>query len=98
MTDNSDVAVRNLEVRFRDRDAVFRGVGQAVRRALLAHTPVPEVDQLSSQLRWSPTWGRKQPSRETDPAWDWRRSSLDRGPDAAEPVDEQDGAEEGHRQ
>jgi DNA mismatch repair protein MutL len=57
------------EVRFRDRDQVFRGVGRAVRRALLAHTPVPEVDQLSSQLRWSPTWGGNQPSREIDPAW-----------------------------
>jgi DNA mismatch repair protein MutL len=58
------------EVRFRDRDAVFRGVGRAVRRALLAHTPVPEVDQLSSQLRWSPTWGGRRPSREVDPAWE----------------------------
>ena len=57
------------EVRFRDRDQVFRGVGRSVRRALLAHTPVPEVDQLSSQLRWSPTWGGSLPSQEVDPAW-----------------------------
>jgi DNA mismatch repair protein MutL len=57
------------EVRFRDRDFVFRGIGRAVRRALLAHTPVPEVDQLSNQLRWSPTWGGSRPSKELDPAW-----------------------------
>jgi DNA mismatch repair protein MutL len=31
------------EVRFRNRDHVFRGVQRAVRRALLAHTPVPGV-------------------------------------------------------
>lgn len=31
------------EVRFRDRDQVFRGVQRAVRRALLAHTPVPDI-------------------------------------------------------
>ena len=57
------------EVRFRDRDQVFRGVGRAVRRALLAHTPVPEVDQLNNQLRWSPTWGGNRNSQGVDPAW-----------------------------
>jgi DNA mismatch repair protein MutL len=31
------------EVRFRDRDHVFRGVQRAVKRALLAHTPLPDV-------------------------------------------------------
>lgn len=39
------------EVRFRDRDRVFAGVQRAVRRALLAHTPVPE---LSPDVRWRP--------------------------------------------
>jgi DNA mismatch repair protein MutL len=58
------------EVRFRDRDQVFRGVGRAVHRALLAHTPVPEVDQLSSQLRWSPIWGGSRSSQGIDPAWE----------------------------
>ncbi len=57
------------EVRFRDRDQVFRDVGRSVRRALLAHTPVPEVDQINSQLRWSPTWGGSGTSSEIDPAW-----------------------------
>ena len=31
------------EVRFREKDRVFSGVQRAVRRALLAHTPVPEL-------------------------------------------------------
>jgi DNA mismatch repair protein MutL len=31
------------EVRFRDKDQVFSGVQRAVRRALLAYTPVPEL-------------------------------------------------------
>ncbi len=40
------------EVRFRDRDAVFRGVGRAVRTALLAHTPVPDLPSLGGETRW----------------------------------------------
>jgi DNA mismatch repair protein MutL len=32
------------EVRFRERDQIFRGVQRAVRRALLAHTPVPGIN------------------------------------------------------
>jgi DNA mismatch repair protein MutL len=35
------------EVRFRERDRVFSGVQRAVRRALLAHTPVPGIDSGS---------------------------------------------------
>lgn len=35
------------EVRFRNRDHVFRGVQRAVRRALLAHTPVPDIGRDS---------------------------------------------------
>ena len=38
------------EVRFMDQGAIFRGVQGAVKRALLAFTPVPE---LQNQLRWS---------------------------------------------
>jgi DNA mismatch repair protein MutL len=36
---------------------------------LLAHTPIPEVDQLSGQLRWSPTWGGARSSKGIDPSW-----------------------------
>lgn len=59
------------EVRFRERDQVFRGVGRATRRALLAHTPIPSVNGVNQQIRWSPAWGRESTSahREIDPAW-----------------------------
>jgi DNA mismatch repair protein MutL len=39
------------EVRFTDRDEIFSGVQRAVRRALLAYSPVPSVQ---AQVRWSP--------------------------------------------
>ncbi|MBN2148187.1 MAG: DNA mismatch repair endonuclease MutL [Anaerolineales bacterium] len=39
------------EVRFRESDGVFRGVQRAVRRGLLAHTPIP---QIGEQLQWRP--------------------------------------------
>ena len=38
------------EVRFRESDQVFRAVQRAVRRAILAHTPVP---QIGTGLQWS---------------------------------------------
>ncbi len=47
------------EVRFRDRDRVFRAVQRGVRRALLAYTPVPDLDDRPSPA-WqpaSPGWG-----------------------------------------
>jgi DNA mismatch repair protein MutL len=54
------------EVRFRDPNRVFTGVQSAVRRALLAHTPVPRLD---NQLRWTPEpdWGF--PAEATDLDW-----------------------------
>jgi DNA mismatch repair protein MutL len=58
------------EVRFEDKGEVFRAVGRGVRRALLAHTPVPEV----SNLRGVNLWGGPPPDnssiqRGVDPAW-----------------------------
>lgn len=38
------------EVRFREKDHVFRGVQRAVRRALLAHTPVPGMGGESFEM------------------------------------------------
>ena len=55
------------EVRFRDPDGVFTGVQRAVRRALLAHTPIPG---LGEQMRWSPGTDWSSPARAIDPAWD----------------------------
>jgi DNA mismatch repair protein MutL len=53
------------EIRLRDRSRVFSDLQRSVRRALLAHTPVPGADR-ESRLRWSgpdpadrsgPDWG-----------------------------------------
>jgi DNA mismatch repair protein MutL len=54
------------EVRFRDPSRVFSGVQVAVRRALLAHTPIP---RLENQLRWTaePDW--EAANQKTYPDW-----------------------------
>jgi DNA mismatch repair protein MutL len=54
------------EVRFRDPNRAFTSVQAAVRRALLAHTPIPH---LETQLRWAPAsdWG--QPAKATSLDW-----------------------------
>ncbi|HEY9076467.1 MAG TPA: DNA mismatch repair endonuclease MutL [Anaerolineaceae bacterium] len=48
------------EVRFRSPDRVFSGVQRAVRRALLAYSPIPQAAP--------PSWGQPE-SRTIDPAW-----------------------------
>jgi DNA mismatch repair protein MutL len=42
------------EVRFAERDRVFTAVQRAVRRALLAHAPVPQLQPLQPGLAWRP--------------------------------------------
>jgi DNA mismatch repair protein MutL len=54
------------EVRFKNADLIFRGVQRAVRRALLAHTPVPS---LGSNLQWHDSQAHQDFGRQTDPAW-----------------------------
>lgn len=54
------------EVRFRDQDAVFSGVQRAIRRGLLAFTPIPDLN--TTRL-----WGRSLP--ETAGA-SWQKSSF----------------------
>ena len=54
------------EVRFKNADLVFRGVQRAVRRALLAHSPVPSV---GGNLRWQPAQALPGYRHQLDPAW-----------------------------
>ncbi len=51
--DQVDVNVHptKSEVRFENKDVVFTGIQRAVRRALLAYSPVPQVQ---TQVRWTP--------------------------------------------
>ncbi len=58
------------EVRFRDADRLFSAVQRAVRRALLAHTPVPD---LASGMNWTQP---ASPSPELDNAERSRASAL----------------------
>ncbi len=69
------------EVRFRDADAVFRGVQRAVRRALLAHSPVPEV---GGQLQWSPQPPWEAGPQQVDPAWGMASEYGRRGVEAGQ--------------
>lgn len=68
------------EVRFEDRGLVFRAVERAVRRSLMAHTPVPELGVSSTARLWQgaapdhgsfqrsvrPGWGEVSPSGESE--------------------------------
>ncbi len=54
------------EVRFKNADLIFRGVQRAVRRALLAHTPVPS---LGGNLHWIGSQAHQEFGRQMDPAW-----------------------------
>jgi len=59
------------EVRFRDQDAVFSGVQRAIRRGLLAFTPIPDLN--ATRL-----WGRSLPETE-GPVWQQSGLSIDSG-------------------
>jgi DNA mismatch repair protein MutL len=66
--DTVDVNVHptKAEVRFKNADLVFRGVQRAVRRALLAHSPVPSV---TGNLYWQAYSTSQANNRQVDPAW-----------------------------
>jgi DNA mismatch repair protein MutL len=57
------------EVRFRDADAIFRGVQRAARRALLASTPVPG---LPNAFNWGKPQSPPLPIHANTPGIDWQ--------------------------
>jgi DNA mismatch repair protein MutL len=61
-----NVHLTKAVVRFQNADIIFRVVQRAVRRALLAHTPVPA---LGGNLRWQPSQVGQGYDRQVDPAW-----------------------------
>lgn len=78
--DQVDVNVHptKSEVRFTNRDDVFSGVQRAVRRALLAYSPVPSV---KGQVRWTPP--------EPQPRFDhggWQKPSSEPGSYSQDPA------------
>jgi DNA mismatch repair protein MutL len=54
------------EVRFKNADLIFRGVQRAVRRALLAHSPVPS---MGGNLYWHDSQVSQAFNKQVDPAW-----------------------------
>jgi DNA mismatch repair protein MutL len=65
------------EVRFEEKNDIFRAVGKAARRALLASTPVPEVSRLSGINLWGGPAPHLQ--RGIDPAWNMLETSPPKG-------------------
>ncbi len=57
------------EVRFKEMNEVFRGVSRAVRRALLAYSPVPGTSNLRGVNLWGAAPDQRHVQRAVDPAW-----------------------------
>jgi DNA mismatch repair protein MutL len=56
------------EVRFRDPERIFTGLQGAVRRGLLAYTPIPGLPQI----HWTPDQSVQPGTHPADPAWAWQ--------------------------
>ena len=64
------------EVRFQERDRVFSGVQRAVRRALLAHTPVQGIDSDSFGTMQQSLDSRRENQPWPDPGANFQQSKL----------------------
>ncbi len=73
------------EVRFRQPDQVFSLVQRAVRRALLAYSPIPQV----SSSYWKPLPGVQ---RTIDPAWEMSAEAGQELLELAAPAEQEEGA------
>ncbi len=75
------------EVRFKNSDLVFRGVQRTVRRALLAHTPVPSI---GGNLHWHDSQAELRSGRQIDPAWtisaELNQNSMSPGGPSSDPT------------
>jgi DNA mismatch repair protein MutL len=54
------------EIRFRQREQIFSGVQRAVRRALLAHTPIPGIEAGAGSVGGVPEFDAWKSDRNTD--------------------------------
>jgi len=62
------------EVRFRNADFVFSGLQRAIRRGLLAFTPIPEINPVSLWGRQNTTYGTN--NQQLSPDWMIGRSEF----------------------
>jgi DNA mismatch repair protein MutL len=76
------------EVRFREKERVFSGVQRAVRRALLAHMPVPEISP--SLYNYKNQW-EQYPAGNRELDWDERMGGDTLAPDKVNQADVQHG-------
>jgi DNA mismatch repair protein MutL len=61
------------EVRFRDHDQVFSAVQRATRRALLAYTPIPQMEPQA-------VWGTPKQQEERSALWNWDAAAGESSP------------------
>ncbi|MCW5878635.1 MAG: DNA mismatch repair endonuclease MutL [Anaerolineales bacterium] len=74
------------EVRFADRDAVFSALQRAVRRALLAYSPLPTLEPVQAGLAWRPLPVQPEPLMEEPVSLGLATPEDDETPPQAQPA------------